>query len=81
LGSEFFEQGVLFRKGLASNMWCARISRPGHTDTTDSPRKGKLHRGSEEVGEVQGKGVCVVTGAIHHTCSRVQERTAVGDNP
>lgn len=55
LDSKFFERGVLFRKGLDSNMWCTRIARNGHTDTTDSPRKGKLHRSFEEVGEVQGK--------------------------
>lgn len=31
------------------------FSMPGHTDTTDSPQKGKLRRGFEEVGQVQGK--------------------------
>lgn len=55
LCSKFFEQDVLFRKGLDSTMWRTGISRDGHTDTTNSPRKGKLHRGFEEVGEVQGK--------------------------
>lgn len=53
--SHFFEQGVLFEMGLASDVWCTRISMPSHADATDSPRKGKLHRGFEEAIEIQGK--------------------------